>query len=572
MENNNITASTQTPTGFPTLSQIIRTVTEEFIAQHPVLPSEENCTSSVVDLISIKINFENATRPKGMKMRFQPDIPVMSIAMLIAARGDVALIAPGDKSQTGKKKVLTTEQRMSLPIGIYQTDGDNEGVWELTNSPTGAIGVLIERYKPSATVKEKNEVFALLKSRLGVREKCMIPYYVPVNNGIVDVLNKQLLPFSPDLVFTSKIHTALNLAATNPILTIPEDGSVWDVDGWLDSLGDPEFVFSIKEVIQAACLPLAPRDQMCLLYSRSGNNGKGTICQLIRNLLGEESTISIPINEFSGKFSLTNLPKAMAIITDENDVSAFSKGLSVIKAVITGDTVTVERKYQDPYDYSFNGLVLQCVNDLPKVDDKTGSFKRRLHIIPFDQCFTGKQKRYIKDRLIYREDVLEYILKTVLIDMPYRDKFTETDASREALKKYTIMTNSVVSFLDEILPECRLNLLPATDFLYEIYKIWYRENSPSGKVIGRNEFLESIRDYAATDPEWEWTESTRSQGYIDSNVYEPLLAEYRIFSLTGNPFFDSYKEGHINPEKLKSKYSGLKRRGFSPSTQGSDND
>ena len=246
---------------------------------------------------------------------------------------------------------------------------------------------------------------------------------------------------------------------------------------------------------------------MVLFYNTAGNNGKGTICQLIRNLLGEDVVISIPIAEFSDRFALADLPKAIAVIVDENDVNSFGKGMGKLKATITGDVVKIEQKYEKAYDYAFRGLILQCVNDMPKGDDKSGSFKRRLHIIQFENCFTGAEKRYIKDRLIYRTDVLEYILKMVLVDMAYREEFTQTAATKKALEMYVKTTNSVVSFLQEILPECKWDLLPATEFLYEAYKNWYREFVPSGKVIGRNDFIDSVREFVATDEvaklEWE---------------------------------------------------------------------
>lgn len=542
-----------------TYSEIVASSTKFSISKAPDILDVSKCVSDTYTELTINIDLENTLRPKGAKFKAPQSLPCLSVAMLIAARPDTALIAKGDKSLAGTNRVLATEQKLKLPIGMYQYTGVNEGVWEITNNPLGAFGVLVEKYKPDATKNEKHEVFILVKSRLRVIEKCMTPYYVAVNNGIVDVLNKKLLPFSPELVFTSKIHTDLNMKATNPHITIPEDGSVWDVDNWLNSLGSPGFVESILEVVQAVCLPLAPRDKMVLFFSKLGNNGKGTLCQLMRNLLGEESTVSIPLKDFSTRFGLASLPGAMAVITDENDVSSFNKGLANLKAAITGDTLTIEQKYQDAYDYAFTGLILECVNDFPNGDDKTGSFKRRLHIIEFENCFTGQQKRYIKDRLIYRKDVLEYILKKVLIDMEYRDAFTETEATKATLKAYTIATNSVAAFLDEILPQCKWNLLPATDFLYEIYKEWYKRISPSGKVIGRNDFLDSVKDYVGTNMDrdfcWEWTDSCRSKGYIDETVKEPLLEEFDVRIFT-NPRYPS----HIGyAEVLKEKYSGLKR-------------
>lgn len=548
-----------------TLSQIYGNVTKDVISQNPNVTDEYTLAQAVMGELLKELALENSIREKGEKLKCPQDLPPLSIALLIAARTDVALVSPGDKSQTNKKQSLTSEQRHKLPIGIYQTAGDNKGVYEITNTPyEGAFAELVERYKPDATRKEKLEVFTLVKSRLKVVQTCVIPYYVPVNNGVWDMESKTLYPFSTDLVFTSKIHTNLNLAATNPVISIPEDNSTWDVDTFFNELGSPEFQLSIKEVIQAACLPLAPRNKMVLFMNTAGNNGKGTICQIIRNLLGKHSVISIPIADFSKQFALADLPKAVAVVVDENNVSHFSQGLGNLKAVITGDTVQIEQKYEKTYDYSFHGLILQCVNDFPKVDDKSNSFRRRLLVIFFQNCFTGKEKRYIKDRLIYRTDVLEYILKVLLVDMQYREEFTETSATKKALELYTKTTNSVVAFLQEILPECKFDLLPATDFLYAAYKNWYREFVPSGKVIGRNDFIDSVKEFVATDEnaklEWEWTDSTRSKGYIDCDTPEPLLDRYDLTA-----FMDDRSGTYVNREfvyeyRLKEKYSGLKRK------------
>lgn len=553
------------------LSQIIEDNTMYVIKHGDILDNYgdvdvKHSIALTCQLINYEINLHNNHISEGdVKLGKIKELPILSIAILIAFRPDVALVAPGDKSQANRERTLSMEERMKLPIGFYSDYGDNKGIWELTNSYEGAFGALVEKYKPTATLREKKEVFALAKSRMFVVYKCTIPYYVPVQNGIMDVLNKTLLPFTARLVFTTKIRTEYNPCAVNPHILNSEDGSWWDVDSWLASLGDPEFVMAIKEVIQAACLPLAPRDKMCLFYSETGNNGKGTICQLIRNLLGEESTVNIPLKEFSSRFGLSGLPNAIAVITDENDVGSFNQGLANLKAVITGDKVTIERKYQNSFDYAFNGLILQCINGLPKGDDKTNSFLRRLHIIPFQNCFTGKQKRYIKDKLIHRQDVLEYILKMVLVDMPYRDAFTDFKFTQDALKDFQSSTNSVNAFLDEILPNCVWDLVPATDYLFNLYRLWYKDYSPSGKVIGRNDFIDSVKKYVDTalkeNPnfEWEWTNCTRWKGYIDFRKEDRNVKEYRLL-----PFYlYNGKSSYYSDDAvftLKEKYSGLKRR------------
>ena len=544
-------------------SQIVEQETIDYIANCKDLMNEWNCTSELLSTINNTIDLQNAVRQKNDKFKKQKDLIPYSIAMLIASRGDVALIGEGDNSQTGRVKQYSIKEKNRLPIGYYQTDGYNKGVWETDNTVDNNFSVLVERYKPTITQRDKKEVYGYLKNMLTVIPKCVVPHYVPVNNGIYDMKNKQLHAFSPDVVFTSKIHTNLNVLATNPHIPIPEENNtLWNVDDWLDSLGNPSFVESIKEVIQASCTPLVSRNKMVLFFSFEGNSGKGTICELIRCLIGEESTVNIPIREFSAPFGLANLPNASAVISDENNVDDKIKEFGVLKAVISGDVVTINQKYEKPYDFHFRGLVIQCINSYLDLGDKTGSAKRRLHIIPFPKCFTGNgtEKKYIKERMIYRQDVLEYILKMVLVDMPLKYEFTETMETREALEVYESYTDNVVSFLEDVLPMAVWNLLPAEALLFEAYKKWCVKVNPSGEILGRNKFFASVRMYVESqlrtnpDFEWEWTDSTRTENYIDLNVCDPIASEYDI-----SPFAVVVRTAN-GYKMLQEKYSGLKRR------------
>lgn len=159
--------------------------------------------------------------------------------------------------------------------------------------------------------------------------------------------------------------------------------------------------------------------------------------------------------------------------------------------------------------------------------------------------------------------------------MPYRESFTETELTKSALAEYSIASNSVVAFLEEILPRCTYNLLPCTAYLYEGYKQWLRIYSPSGRSLNRNDFLSEVREYANTslrdNPnfEWEWTDSTRTQGYIDFS-YDPVADEYNIEPFKSIAYWYTHKS-ILDTDKLSKNYSGLKRRNFALS-KGTDTD
>lgn len=93
---------------------------------------------------------------------------------------------------------------------------------------------------------------------------------------------------------------------------------------------------------------------------------------------------------------LEPLLRASAIITDENDVGTFIDKAANVKAVITGDTILVNRKFKIPVMFNFHGFMVQCFNEMPRLKDKSDSFFRRQLFVPFEKCFTGVERKYIK--------------------------------------------------------------------------------------------------------------------------------------------------------------------------------
>ena len=126
--------------------------------------------------------------------------------------------------------------------------------------------------------------------------------------------------------------------------------------------------------------------------------------------------------------------------------------------------------------------MVQCINFLPRVNDKTSSFYRRLLMVPFDKCFTGMERKYIKDDYLNRKEVLEYVLHKVLKDMPSYYEFDIPDVSEALLGEYKTFNDPVRQFAEEILPQLSWDLVPFK-FLYDLFKEWYKENIPSGKRL-----------------------------------------------------------------------------------------
>ena len=93
---------------------------------------------------------------------------------------------------------------------------------------------------------------------------------------------------------------------------------------------------------------------------------------------------------------LTPLLNASVVLGDENPVGFNIDNADKFKLCVTHDPIEVNIKFQQPREYRFRGLITECVNEILRLKDKTGSLARRKLIISFEKRFTGKERKYIK--------------------------------------------------------------------------------------------------------------------------------------------------------------------------------
>lgn len=268
---------------------------------------------------------------------------------------------------------------------------------------------------------------------------------VAVNNGIFDYKVHKLTPFTPDKIFLSKCPVDYVIGAANPVLHNPKDGTYWNIEDWMKELGgSPEKTELLWQITGAVIRPCVAWNKFAVLYAEDGNNGKGTLCDLMRNLCGRRNCASISMSSFAKEFMLELLIGVSAVITDENPVGAFLDDSASLKAVATNDTLMINRKNEKPISYKFRGFTVQCVNEIPRVKDKSDSFYRRLLCVPFENCFTGAERKYIKQDYIARKEVLEYVLYRVL-NMDYYE-LGEPDECKALMSEFKADNNPVITF------------------------------------------------------------------------------------------------------------------------------
>ena len=513
------------------------------------LPSPADIEKDLITATNAEFKIENTGRTGTHRINLLKRLTFSQVAQVLIALHKVVRIAPSGKN---------TDRDYDL-LGIYVASGEDEGIYATSEDQIRSIA---RRYNRELTINEAREVMTVLREDAPRVSRCADRDLIAVNNGVFDYKTKELHNFNPEYVFLSKARVDYVASAVSPHINTP-DGDVWDVDSWLSTLSDdPEIIELLWEVLGAIVRPHVRWNKSAWFYSEQGNNGKGTLVELMRNLVGSASYASIPISDFGKDFLLEPLTRASAILVDENDVGTFIDKAANLKAIITNDVISINRKHKMPIAYQFWGFMVQCLNEFPRIKDKSESFYRRQLFVPFLKCFTGAERRYIKDDYVGRDEVLQYVLHKVL-HMNYYT-LSEPAATKRVLDEYKGFNDPIRAFWEEFEEVFTWDLLPFP-FLYDLYKAWFAKTNPSGSPTGRNVFINDL--VAITNKSTLWycldkTAKIRPAGRMMAP--EPLIAAYDLRDWM-NPSYsgpDPLKKGTFTTPGPN--YRGLQRQGPPP--------
>ena len=105
----------------------------------------------------------------------------------------------------------------------------------------------------------------------------------------------------------------------------------------------------------------------------------------------------------------------------------------------------------------------------------------------------------------------------------------EPAACKDALDEYKEYNDPVGQFCADVLPEAKWDLLPFK-FLYDVYKEWFKENSPSGSLQGSYTFVKDLKIAIANNDEWKVGPGEKNRVYTNNLMEndEPLAYKYNL--------------------------------------------
>lgn len=190
---------------------------------------------------------------------------------------------------------------------------------------------------------------------------------VNVANGVVYARTLELKPHSPYYGFTYVIRTPYD----------PEVDTNWVRERHEEVLGDAVdlyFKFLGYSLTQSVAF------QKGLIIVGSGGEGKSTVLNAFRAVVGEENVASVSLDKIEERFHAYQLVNKLVNIYPDLPAGVL-RTTGKIKAVVSGDPIEVERKYRDPFPYAPYCKHIFSANMLPKVRDLSRAFWRRWFVI-----------------------------------------------------------------------------------------------------------------------------------------------------------------------------------------------
>jgi putative DNA primase/helicase len=295
---------------------------------------------------------------------------------------------------------------------------------------------------------------------------------------------------------------------------------------WLQFLdevfeGSRDKVEALQEFF-GLCLTRDTKQEKALVCIGEGANGKSVTMYVLEKMLGEENYSSVSLERFDNHHYLADLFGKLANITIETNAKTVIYD-STFKAIVSGDTIHADAKYKKPVKFKPFCKIVVALNNMPRVDDKSDGFFRRLIILRFTRQFKEEeQDKNLKFKLEQELDGIFLWSLEGLRRLNERGHFNERDAIHNEVEEYRRQNNNVMVFITEMCDIDSSLKIPKDD-LYKNYSEWCKSNGcyPLSKINFGKEILKHYHSIAggrdATTRYWIGIGEKNKDDYYDTN-------------------------------------------------------
>lgn len=383
-------------------------------------------------------------------------------------------------------------------------------------------------------------------------------------NGILNLDTMKFIAHSPEYYFSYCINIDYNPENKSaPVFT----KFLFDLFTNRDGTVDKETVFNL---IQIGGYLMYPKNKMekLFMFIGDGANGKSVLIETYKMFFDRRFISSLSLTALSDEESFTR----SSLIDSRLNISTEQKGGDIdpeeIKKIVSGEDITVKRKFKEAVNFKPNCKVLVASNNLPYLNDVTHGSGRRLFLIDFKNRFVSpaeyakietpakkgifpaaNKEDLINDIKAEAPAILNLYLEGLLTLRSNNWIISETKNSEIIKEEYQESSDTLGVWLQNnyrLIEESDGDLIkkfashPSVDKIYNEFRDWYEYNLP-GKKFNYSKILLSkrIKDKFRVDVKrvWEYDEQLDMKKYACKYPLLRLIETYD--ESTGQGFADA---------------------------------
>lgn len=308
----------------------------------------------------------------------------------------------------------------------------------------------------SANIKETYENIRL---KMISETQVLNKEYINLKNGLYNIVTGEFTHHSDKIFTLNQMNCEYNPSAY--------DENVYEVVRSLCC--EDENLITLLIQMMGYFLTGDCRFQKSFILLGNGRNGKSMFLDMLRNWLGDDNCSSLALEDLSEKFKTAELVGKMINIGDDSGHNLL-QNTATFKKLVTGDSITIERKNQNPFKFANKSKMIFAANSLPPTTDRSEGFFRRCIVIPFNAVYKETDKKYdpnLLDKLV-TESAKSYLFSLAiegLRSLTTNGMFYIPDDSKSINEYYEVSNNNVMMWFQHTTNEHESLQKAFTDYL-----------------------------------------------------------------------------------------------------------
>ena len=193
-------------------------------------------------------------------------------------------------------------------------------------------------------------------------------------------------------------------------------------------------------------------EQKIFLLQGAPRSGKGTICRVLREMLGHHNVAAPSFTSLVGEFGLWPLVgKSAAILGDAHAPRGAdaSRIIELLKTISGEDAVDVNRKHRDQQTMRLSVRFVVVCNQLLDLPDPSGALSSRLILFPFRESFIGREDRTLESRLLAElPGILQWAMRG-LRSLREHGRLIQPASGDQARADFARLSSPIRAFIDD---------------------------------------------------------------------------------------------------------------------------